>query len=184
MRARAASAEATQQRILDAVVDLLKARFRSEIRLEDVAANAQVSVQTLVNVFGSRSSLLDHGMAKLLQELRSQRLRPRPGDTSGAITALVNHYEQFGDLVVRNLAENLDPEFMEIGRAGHRAWVQRQFCAHLDALDARARRKRVDQLVCACDVYIWKLLRRDMGRSRQETESTILATVSAVLARA
>lgn len=181
MRARAASAEATRRRILDAVVDLLKARFRSEIRLEDVAADAQVSVQTIMNVFGGRAALLDHGLAKLLRDLREQRLRPSPGDIPGAIAALVEHYEQFGDLVIRNLAENADRELIEAGRVGHRGWVQRQFGPQMSALDPKARRRHIDQLVCACDVYMWKLLRRDMGRAREEAESVILATVNAIL---
>ena len=184
MRARAASAETTRRRILGAVVDLLKTRFRSEIRLEDVAASAHVSVQTIMNVFGGRSALLDHGLATLLQDLRSQRLRPHPGDIHGAIGALVEHYEQFGDLVIRNLAEDADRELIEAGRVGHRGWVQRQFDPQLAALDPKARRKRIDQLVCACDVYMWKLLRRDMGRSRDEAENTIMSTVHAILAAA
>ena len=181
MRARAASAEATRGRILDAVVDLLKTRFRSEIRLEDVAADAQVSVQTIMNVFGGRAALLDHGLSKLLQNLREQRLRPCPGDTPGAIQALMDHYEQFGDLVIRNLAENADQELIEAGRMGHRGWVQRQFRPQLSVFDPKARRRCIDQLVCACDVYMWKLLRRDIGRSREEAEITILATVNAIL---
>ena len=181
MRARAASAEATRGRILDAVVDLLKTRFRSEIRLEDVAADAQVSVQTIMNVFGGRAALLDRGLSKLLQNLREQRLRPCPGDIPGAIQALVEHYEQFGDLVIRNLAENADRELIEGGRVGHRGWVQRQFGPQMSAFGPKARRKRIDQLVCACDVYMWKLLRRDMGRSREEAASTILSTVNAIL---
>ena len=181
MRARAASAEATRGRILDAVAGLLKTRFRSEIRLEDVAANAQVSVQTIINVFGGRAALLDHGLAKLLQHLREQRLRPCPGDIAGAIEALVEHYEQFGDLVIRNLAENADRELIEAGRVGHRRWVQRQFGPQISVFDPKARRRRIDQLVCACDVYMWKLLRRDIGRSREEAESTIFTTVNAIL---
>lgn len=181
MRARAASAEATRGRILDAVVDLLKTRFRSEIRLEDVAADAQVSVQTIMNVFGGRAALLDHGLSKLLQNLREQRLRPCPGDIPGAIQALVEHYEQFGDLVIRNLAENADRELIEAGRVGHRGWVQRQFGPQMSAFGPKDRRRCIDQLVCACDVYTWKLLRRDMGRSREEAASTILATVNAIL---
>ena len=44
MRARAASTEATRRRILEVVVDMLKTRFRSEIRLEDIASSAEVSV--------------------------------------------------------------------------------------------------------------------------------------------
>jgi AcrR family transcriptional regulator len=181
LRARAASAEATRRRILESVVSLLKTRFRSEIRLEDVAAGAQVSVQTIMNVFGARSALLETALASLLQELRAQRLSPDPGDIGGAISALIEHYERFGDLVIRNLAENADRELIEAGRIGHREWVQRQFEPHLAALDAKARRKRADQLVCACDVYMWKLLRRDIGRSREEAESTILATVNAIV---
>jgi AcrR family transcriptional regulator len=181
MRARATSAEATRQRILDVVVALLKTRFRSEIRLEDVAAGAEVSVQTVLNVYGSRSALLDQALEGLLAELRAQRLRAEPGDTAGGMAALVDHYEQFGDLVIRNLAEQADAELIETGRAGHRQWVQRQFAPHLADPSPARRRSLVDALVCACDVYTWKLLRRDMRRSRSEVEATMRGIVEALL---
>ncbi len=184
MRARAASAETTRRRILDVVVTLLKSRFRSEIRLEDVAQVAEVTVQTVLNVFGSRSALLDMALADLLRELRAQRLRAEPGDTESAIAALVDHYEQFGDLVIRNLAERADPQLIEAGRAGHRQWVQRQFAPQIEPLDAKRRRSLTDQLVCACDVYTWKLLRWDIGRSRPEAEATIRSMVKAILGAA
>ena len=184
MKARAASAEATRHRVIDAAVSLLKSRFRSEIRLEDVAAGARVTVQTIINVFGSRSALLGEALEELLRDLRSQRLRPNPGDIEGAIAALVEHYEQFGDLVIRNLAENADRELIETGRIGHRQWVQRQFAPQMPKLDERGRRLLIDQLVSACDVYVWKLLRRDIGRSRAETEAAIVATVNAIVSAA
>ena len=181
MRTRAAAAEATRRRILGVVEVLLKSRFRSEIRLDDVAERAQVTVQTVINVFGSRSALLNEAYASLLQDLRAQRLRPEPGDIDGAVSALVEHYEQFGDLVVRNLAEQADPELIETGRAGHRKWVQRQFAASLEAVQPAERRTLTDALVCVCDVYTWKLLRRDMGRTRAEVERTVLRMVNAML---
>jgi AcrR family transcriptional regulator len=181
MQARAAAAEATRRRILEAVVALLKNRFRSEIRLEDVAEGAQVTVQTIINIFGNRSGLLDEAFAILLQRLREQRLRAQPGNLKEAVSALLDHYEQFGDLVVRNLAGRADPEFIEIGRAGHRHWVQRQFAAQIEKIDPKRRRSLVDGLVCVCDVYTWKLLRRDIGRSRPETEKTILSMVEAIV---
>ena len=181
MKARATSTEATRRRILDAAVSLLKGRFRSEIRLEDVAAGARVTVQTIINIFGGRSALLDRALKELLRDLRSQRLRPNPGNVEGAIAALVEHYERFGDLVIRNLAENADRELIETGRIGHRQWVQRQFAPQMAELDAKDRRLLIDQLVCVCDVYAWKLLRRDMSRSRPESESTIYATVKAIV---
>jgi AcrR family transcriptional regulator len=181
MKARATSTEATRRRVLDAAVSLLKSQFRSEIRLEDVAVSARVTVQTIINVFGGRAALLDQALKELLRDLRSQRLRPNPGDVESAIATLVEHYEQFGDLVIRNLAENANRELIETGRVGHRQWVQRQFAPQLAKLDAKDRRLLIDQLVCACDVYVWKLLRRDMGRSRPESESTIYATVKAIV---
>ena len=184
MRARAASAETTRRRILEVVANQLKSRFRSEIRLEDVAAGALVTVQTIINVFGGRAGLLDEAFASLLRDLRAQRLRVEPGDLEGAITALVDHYEQFGDLVIRNLAERADPELIETGRAGHRQWVQRQFAAEIGRLDTKSRRSLIDELVCICDVYTWKLLRRDMDRSRPETEKTIRSMVSAIVGKA
>jgi AcrR family transcriptional regulator len=183
MRTRAAAAEATRRRILGVVEALLKSRFRSEIRLDDVAAGARVTVQTIINIFGNRSALLSEAYANLLQGLRAQRLRPAPGDIAGAVSALVEHYEQFGDLVARNLAEQADPELIETGRTGHRRWVQRQFAAWLEVRLPSERRSLTDALVCVCDVYTWKLLRRDMARTRAETEQAILGMVKAMLGR-
>src|SRR5262249_51688550 len=144
MRARAVSAEATRQRVLDVVVDLLKTRFRSEIRLDDVAAGADVTVQTVLNLYGSRAELLTQAFEGLLAQLRAQRLRASPGDTEGGVAALVDHYETFGDLVIRNLAEQADVELIETGRAGHRQWVQRQFAPQLARLDPARARSVVD----------------------------------------
>ena len=181
MRARAASTEATRRRILEVVVDMLKTRFRSEIRLEDIASSAEVSVQTVLNVYGSRSALLDLALEGLLTELRAQRLRAAPGDIAGGSAALVDHYEQFGDWVIRNLAEQADPELIKTGSAGHRQWVQRQFAPQLAGAPAARRRAVVDALVCSCDVYTWKLLRRDMGRSRADAEAVLQAMAEAIV---
>lgn len=178
---RAASSQARQRRILEGVIRLLKTRFRSEIRLEDVAAGAEVTVQTVLNLFGSRSALLDQAVAEWLSELRAQRLRAEPGDVEGAIAALVDHYEQFGDLMIRNLAEQADLNLIETGKNGHRQWVQRQFGPCMGSVNDKERRTLVDQLVCVCDVYTWKLLRRDIGRSRPETEATILSMVKVIV---
>ncbi len=180
MKARAAAAEATRRRVLNVVSALLKTRFRSEIRLEDVAAGAEVTVQTVLNLFRNRAALLNEGLDHLLGELRAQRLSADPGDVTGAVSALMEHYEQFGDLVVRNLAEGADPELIRLGRLGHRRWVQRQFADPLERAEAASRRSLTDALVSACDVYTWKLLRRDMGRSRLEAEATILRMVKSI----
>jgi AcrR family transcriptional regulator len=181
MKARAAKTEATRDRVLVVTAALLKSRFRSEVRLEDVARDAEVTVQTVLNLFGTRAALLDEALSKLLTELRAHRLRAEPGDNRGAVSTLVEHYEQFGDWVIRNLAEEADPELLALGRAGHREWVARQFGKAIAKVERRHREELIDRLVCVCDVYTWKVLRRDMGRSQARTEATILAMVGAIL---
>jgi AcrR family transcriptional regulator len=184
MRARAESVEATRRKTLDAAVRLLKARLRSDIRLEDVAAEAGVSVPTVLRAFGSRKALLDDALAGALESMGAELRRPEPGDVPGSVASWFDHYEEFGDAVVRNLAEESDPAvapIVKIGRARHRAHVERQFAAWLSGLPAGRRRPLVDALVCATDVYTWKLLRRDMGRSRAAAEAAVTMMIRSLL---
>ena len=44
-----------------------------------------------------------------------------------------------------------------------------------------ARKRAVHALHAATDVYVWKLLRRDLGLSRTETEKTMADLVVGVL---
>jgi hypothetical protein len=88
-----------------------------------------------------------------------------------------------GDFVVRNLAdEHSVPELRELlerGRKAHRLSVQRQFAPQLAGRDDR--RLVLDCLVIACDVYTWKLLRRDAARSRKEAEARVRLMVDRIL---
>jgi hypothetical protein len=67
--------------------------------------------------------------------------------------------------------------------------VCRQFGPQLDRLGHRvdhpavaaAADSLIDALVVSCDVYAWKLLRRDMGRDREHAETVIRQTVRALL---
>ena len=58
---------------------------------------------------------------------------------------------------------------MELGRAGHQAWVERVFDGALSGLRGKVRARRLAQLVAVTDVYTWKLLRRDKGLDRDQT---------------
>jgi len=184
MRARAISAAATRQRILDETTALLKSHFRADIHLDDVASAAQVSVQTILRLFGSRMALLDGAFIELERHISDQRDRAAPGDIDGAIAGLFDHYEEVGDIVIRNLADEADPAVqpgISIGRIKHRRWVEQHFAPQLARHDPLALHMLIDALVCACDVYTWKLLRRDMGRSRNDAERTMVLTVKTLL---
>jgi AcrR family transcriptional regulator len=185
MRARAASAEATRQRILDAAVVEVWNRRLAEVRLEDIAARAEVTVQTVLRVFGTRDRLIDAAWEVTGARIRKQREAAPPGDIPGTVKALYDHYEEMGDFVIRNLAEEGDlPDakaWLAHGRKAHRRSMQRQFAPWLEARDLGARRELLDCLVVVCDVYTWKLLRRDMGRSRKDAEARVVTMVISIL---
>jgi hypothetical protein len=108
----------------------------------------------------------------------------RPGDVAAIVHATINHYEKVGDLVIRNIQDETDPEihaFVERGRALHRAGTETGFAPYLDPLAPAEKRRTVDALVVALDVFTWKLLRRDMDRSRHDTETTIRTLANAIL---
>jgi AcrR family transcriptional regulator len=183
MGARAASTAATRDQVLAATIRLAGARPLAAVTLDDVAALAGVSVQTVLRHFGSREGLLDAAVERGSREVAAERTPagPAPAD---AISALMDHYERMGDLVLRLLAQEDDERVRRItepGKGVHRVWVVDAFAPHLpDVPDARE--AFVDMLVVATDVYAWKLLRRDRGLSRTTTEARMLALVCAVLA--
>jgi AcrR family transcriptional regulator len=171
MRARADAAEATRLAILDALVGLAGERMLSEIGLDDVAARAGVSVQTVLRRFGSRAELFEHAYRHGREQIVLERRAPA-GDVAAAMGVLAEHYERHGRASLLFLAqEDREPMAAQItaeGRALHRAWVQEVFEPFLP--DAGGKREEaVDLLVVACDVYTWKLLRLDRGLSRTQT---------------
>jgi AcrR family transcriptional regulator len=183
--ARAESAAATRQRILDAAVALLRVKLRTDIRLTDVAADAGVSEMTVIRVFGSKFNLLQTALDEARKEIVARRTEPEPGDVVASIEALFDHYEHLGDLVMGNLAiESSDPAIRQVvrmGREDHRKWVERQFGPQLARRRTAEREQTINALIVACDVYTWKRLRRDIALDRPEAMDIVLRLVEGVL---
>ena len=185
MRARAASTAATRERLLAAALELFEERFLDEITLDAVAERAGVSVQTLIRHFGSRDGLFTTVAAEVSAQIASQRDRAPVGDLAADVRNLVDHYEEWGERVALRLLaqEERDPliaSMLEPARALHREWVERVFGPLLDRRSGPARRRLLAQLVATCDVYFWKVLRKDMGLSRRETERAMLDSIRAI----
>ena len=81
---------------------------------------------------------------------------------------LVAHYEELGDRVLRLLGEE------DRGRVYHRQWCARVFAEALVGLKSTDRKRHLAQVVAICDVYMWKLLCRDAGLSRDQTELALI----------
>jgi AcrR family transcriptional regulator len=185
MIARADSAAATAERILDAAVGLFWDRPSAGISLDEVARSAGVSTQTVIRRFGDKDGLLAAAMEREGNRIGGQRNRAVPGDPAGAVSVLIDHYEELGDRVVKMLAEEqrvpaLTP-IVDRGRELHRAWCARMFAQALERRRGARRERLLAQLVAVCDVYTWKLLRRDSGLSRRQTELAICELLNGLL---
>ncbi|GAA4406966.1 hypothetical protein GCM10023168_22500 [Fodinibacter luteus] len=184
MTARARAVQETRERVLDAVVSLHEQRLSSDISLADVAADAGVSVQTVLRHFGSREGLVDAALERATAAVEDER-RSEPGDVAGAVRVVVEHYERRGDGVLLLLAQEGTEAFAtrvtSNGRVMHRRWVTECFAPLLPP--GAGREEAVDLLVVATDVYTWKLLRRDRGLPVPVTRARMEALVRAVLER-
>jgi len=182
--ARAQAAEETAMRILDAFDARLREGWFDEIRLEDVARDAGVTVQTVIRRFGGKDGLLAAAIDRLAVEIHGRRA-VTPGDVAAAVRALIADYEACGDMVMRCLAqEDRHPamrRMTDVGRASHREWLEQVFKPWLEPLPADAARVRTDALVVATDLYVWKLLRRDMNRPLAEYRRQVETLISAAL---
>jgi AcrR family transcriptional regulator len=183
--ARAEAAAATGRRVVDAFLALARDGWLDDITLDAVARDADVTVQTVVRRFGGKDGLVAAAAEQLDQEIAARRDVP-PGAVEQALAALVADYEMSGDLVIRLLAqEPRHPALrapLDRGRAGHRAWLAEVFAPRLADLAPQARRRRLDALVVATDVYAWKLLRRDMGREPTEVAALMRSLLAGALA--
>jgi AcrR family transcriptional regulator len=185
MTARAVAAARTADAILAAAAALWREVPVDEITLELIAERAGVSVRTVIRRFGSRAGL----MAALIESegarIAAERDAAPVGDVAGALDVLLRHYESDGVAVLRTLAlEERVPEakaIVELGRAEHRAWCARVFGPRLTAEAEAARERRLDALVAATDLYLWKLLRLDLARPLDDVKQVVLMLVEGVL---
>ncbi len=182
--ARAQSAEATGRRIVDAFLARLMKQWFDEITLDCVAADAGVTVQTVVRRFGGKEGLLADAVKIFANGVNAKRSTPS-GDLECLVNNLIADYEQTGDAVIRLLA--LEPrhpvltKYLDFGRSEHRRWVAGALAESLSELDGPARTRALDALVVATDVYTWKLLRRDMARSVPVAAQTMKRIIEAML---
>ena len=177
MRDRARAAERTGERVLAAVTELFVEVPYSQLTLAAVAERAGVTVQTVLRRFGDKEGLVAAAARRSNAEVAAQRGEAPVGDVAAIVANLVTHYETVGDLALRLLAEEEgSPTIAAItstARAYHRAWCARVFSPSLDVLTGAERDRRLAQLVAVCDVYTWKLLRRDSGLSRRQVSTAL-----------
>lgn len=185
-KARADAAEASTRRIIEAFLKRAESEWFDKVRLEDVAADAEVTVQTVIRKFGNKTGLLDMAHRHMGESV-SVRRQVTPDDVDSAIDALTRDYMAAAPLVLRLLdQEQMHPALkplLDKGREGHREWLAMTFAERLGALPPARRQATLDALVVAADIYVWKLVRLDMGRTipayKQIVKQMMLAALAA-----
>ena len=182
--ARALAAEATGERILDSFEEQMRERWFDEIRLEDVARDAGVTAQTVIRRFSNKEGLLD-ALQLRISTIVSQRRDVPEGKVDAAVASLIEDYEEHGDLVIRMLAQEdrfaACRALTDLGRREHRKWIAKAFAPWLRRIPQDQRQRTEDALVVAGDLYVWKLVRRDMQRPIAEYRAIMETMLAAAI---
>lgn len=188
MTKRADAAGGTRRRIAEAALALFKARDYDDVSLNEIARAAGVSHQTVLNHCESKAGVLLAAGELFSEEIRDLEADTVPGDVASVVHTTCVRYEVLGDANARWAAMSTRaPEVAEglaRGRLGFQSWLEEMLGDLLPGHDDPAERRRVLYgLHAALDVFTWKLLRRDLGLSQQQTEVQLNDLVLGVLAR-
>jgi AcrR family transcriptional regulator len=189
--ARAKAQEHTRETLLQAAAEEVERDRWEETSLESVAERAGVTKQTALRHFGSKQGLLDAVIGRTSSIVVKERAEAPVGDVPGAIANLVRHYERYGDMVIRMLPyrdavvrvlghehrPSLMRRAVDRGHEVHEEWVLRTFEPQLANLDPPTRERRLAQLVAVCDVYVWKVLRRDLSLDVPRVEAALVELI-------
>jgi AcrR family transcriptional regulator len=173
---RAEAAAETHRRIIAAFLRQAQEGWIDEITLDEVAREAEVTVQTVIRRFGGKEGLLIAAHQHLSAEVLPRRSAPS-GDIKAGLKALVGDYEVIGDIFIRLLAQEprypLLGKLLNRGRTEHRQWVAGLFAPWLESLPRVRRERRLTALIAVCDIYTWKLLRRDLRQKPAEVAAVL-----------
>jgi len=186
MVARAEAAEVTRQRVLDAAGSLFGALPYEQVSLEAVARQAGTTVQTILRRFNSKDHLLAEVIGRRRMSIHAQRARVPAGDVDVAVDTLFAEYEQWGDEILLFLAQEgrhrLITEAVQAGRLFHQQWVRTTFGPAIAARSGPARRRAIHRLLATTDLYVWKVLRRDLGLHPGEARAVLSGLVRDAMA--
>lgn len=175
MTARAETTKATGDAILDAALAAFERLPFEQVTLKDVAARSGVTVQTVLRRYGSKELLFEAVAERERGRVVASRAVPDDVDLRSALTALVEHYERDGDVVLHLVSQEhhsaLVSEVVQDGRRIHRQWVERHCGGAFAGTRGHERERRIHAAIAATDLNTWHLLRRDLGLDPGEVEA-------------
>lgn len=185
MSVRADSAELTLERIMDAMLARFATTPYEYIRLDDVAADAGVTVQTVIRRCGGKAALMLAVVERELGGIVAAREAVERSSVDNTLAALVRHYERYGALILKMYAEApLVAGLAEVaarGRMYHVDWCGRVFADRLPPAGP-VRTRRLAQVIAICDATTWRILRADGGLDPAQTQVALTELITPLLA--
>ena len=174
---RAEATAAMRERIMQSLVELWLELELDSITLQAIAEAAQTTVQSIIRHFGSKDGLIDAVIEERASGIETTRDANRADDLDSALVDLVEHYERDADAVMRTLAISHSSvaaqKVVDHGMRVHRSWCS-DCLGRFSSVDAGTISGiTLDALVAATDIHVWKLLRRDLGRSKADVVQTM-----------
>lgn len=185
---RLEQAEATRTRLLDAAWERFSTEPYEAVRVADIATDAGVTVQTLHARFGTKEELFVAALGRWMEAQGSARVHARVGDVADVVRVLYDNYDDQGAVGLRITAQEdripVVHEYLELGRRWQRTWVATMFEPYLRAVPAGRRRSDLhEQLIVACDILTWKLLRLEIGHASADARRIVRGMLRALVAR-
>jgi AcrR family transcriptional regulator len=184
MSERARQVALNDRKVINAMSDLWLEMPLSEITLDQVSQKAGVTVRTILRKFGSKEGLFTACIESEGDRFTHKRLDVKPGDLTGIIDALLDEYEHMGNALVRTLTAEYDypviQTLLDKARLFHREWCLRVFDPFLPDPGSDNFENVLLAFITATEFYLWKLLRKDLGKTREQCRQIFLFSLQSL----
>lgn len=181
---RAKAAEQTAKDIIQVLGSLWLEYSLHDITLELIAERSGVTTRTILRKYGSKEGLFAAALKTDSAGIQSIKDKAIPGDIASIVSVLMEEYEHTGMASIRTLSvENeiaVAAKILRKGRKMHMQWCEHVFAPFLPEPGHAQREQHLGALYVATDVNKWKVLRKDLGYNRKETEQIFITTLHAL----
>ena len=184
--ARAEAQQRTRAALEDAALEELTRGSWARVSLTELAAQANVTKQTLLRHFGSKDGLLMQAIAHSASGAYKQRWSAPRDDIEDVVEDVLDHHEALGERSLRigSWLESGPPTLAAVSRMArqlHYDWIEYAFGRQLERLGGQARVRSRATLIALCDVHTWWLLSHDLGLERAEVCAILTNAIEPLL---
>ena len=185
---RAEQVARNDRKIIDAMSDLWLEVPLSELTLDKVSQRSGVTVRTILRKFGSKEGLFQACIESDGDRFTRKRMQVKPGDLTGILDALLEEYEHMGNALIRTLTVEYEypvtQTLLQNARRFHRDWCAQVFEPFLPEPDNDNFETVLSAFIAGTEFYLWKLLRKDLGKSLEQCRKIFRFSLEGLAANA